>query len=629
MTDFRSTLRIPARGTIGHKVMLAVSPTLLIILMINIMYYSSARRQALDGARNLAGFSMHSTGETIGNYLDQQVQRFQGWVQEDIYGMSIEFDTVDDLVARFGEMLSTQDGITGLMLCDTDGTILRAAGRSGELEELRGQRLDFAAGLGLSPGAQCLSFETAAEGRNLGALDEGGFCLSFACQSFSGDSNGFLVAWLDMASISDRLSDIATDMAGRGLTGTELMCVDRKNTRLLLDTIEGNAGSHAGMTEAFRSFLADSTQNGQITKVTAEGRKVFALYEPLTLGTLGERANAPELVLLASLPRKAILGEATRLFWMSLFFCLLGASVILFTLARITTILKPIALLKDFAGKVTGGETDVRVPVTTSDELGELSGAFNQMVEHIGTALQQSREAAEQAEQSRLALHEQQATITRAAEDSQLAAEEATRAKAAIEQQEAYLNQSVIRILDGVNRFAEGDLSVNIAVEREDAIGRLCQGINHAVENTSGVIQLLGRFMQDLESASHDIRGTSDGMGEKARTTLAEAADTVNALQQVNESTTAAAAATSEMGASIREISVNAQVAATTASDAVNSARETNETIERLGVSSEEIGKVITVISTIAGQTNLLALNATIEAARAGEAGKGFAVVAN
>ena len=127
MTDFRSTLRIPARGTIGHKVMLAVSPTLLIILMINIMYYSSARRQALDGARNLAGFSMHSTGETIGNYLDQQVQRFQGWVQEDIYGMSIEFDTVDDLVARFGEMLSTQDGITGLMLCDTDGTILRAA----------------------------------------------------------------------------------------------------------------------------------------------------------------------------------------------------------------------------------------------------------------------------------------------------------------------------------------------------------------------------------------------------------------------------------------------------------------------------------------------------------------------
>jgi methyl-accepting chemotaxis protein len=83
------------------------------------------------------------------------------------------------------------------------------------------------------------------------------------------------------------------------------------------------------------------------------------------------------------------------------------------------------------------------------------------------------------------------------------------------------------------------------------------------------------------------------------------------------------------MGASIREISQNANEAARVAATAVAEAQATTVTITALGTSSQEIGAVVKAITSIAEQTNLLALNATIEAARAGEAGKGFAVVAN
>jgi methyl-accepting chemotaxis protein len=82
------------------------------------------------------------------------------------------------------------------------------------------------------------------------------------------------------------------------------------------------------------------------------------------------------------------------------------------------------------------------------------------------------------------------------------------------------------------------------------------------------------------------------------------------------------------MGASIREISHNANEAAKVAGQAVEVAAATTGTVSKLGESSTEIADVIKVITSIAEQTNLLALNATIEAARAGEAGKGFAVVA-
>lgn len=82
------------------------------------------------------------------------------------------------------------------------------------------------------------------------------------------------------------------------------------------------------------------------------------------------------------------------------------------------------------------------------------------------------------------------------------------------------------------------------------------------------------------------------------------------------------------MGASIREISSNANDAARVASEATEAARATTDTVEKLGRSSKEIDEVVRTITGIAEQTNLLALNATIEAARAGESGKGFAVVA-
>lgn len=107
---------------------------------------------------------------------------------------------------------------------------------------------------------------------------------------------------------------------------------------------------------------------------------------------------------------------------------------------------------------------------------------------------------------------------------------------------------------------------------------------------------------------------------------ITEQLNTKKEAQQVGHTV---ATSTTEMAATIEEISKNISRTASLAQEAESHAQSSTDSTEGLQESSKAIGKVVGVIQELADQTNLLALNATIEAARAGESGRSFAVVAN
>jgi methyl-accepting chemotaxis protein len=224
-----------------------------------------------------------------------------------------------------------------------------------------------------------------------------------------------------------------------------------------------------------------------------------------------------------------------------------------------------------------------------------------------------------------------------------------------------YVNRGITGPLAGMTSamklLASGDLNTAIpAIGRQDEIGHMAEAVGifkegmivarrleaeqkseqvGKAQRQLAIEQYIATFernvvssLDNLASASTEMRTTSQGMAVTAEQTTARAAAVANSAEQASENVESVAAAAEEMATAVNEIGRQVQDSTRIASTAVEQARKTDDRINALSLAAGRIGEVVSLITSIAEQTNLLALNATIEAARAGEAGRGFAVVA-
>lgn len=208
---------------------------------------------------------------------------------------------------------------------------------------------------------------------------------------------------------------------------------------------------------------------------------------------------------------------------------------------------------------------------------------------------------------------------------------------------------STSKILHGINKVADGDLTEKIEVTTKDEMGIISESTNNLIDSLGSMINNIMNIAEQVAASSEELSATC----EETNASNEEVAETVNELAagaaEQNEAVLESSKIIDRMSENIKSVAETSHMV-TRSSDNVlnmsnsgleqinnaiekiknveNSTNEVAEVIKTLGEQSKQIGEIVEVIKSLSEQTNLLSLNAAIEAARAGEQGKGFAVVA-
>ncbi len=211
------------------------------------------------------------------------------------------------------------------------------------------------------------------------------------------------------------------------------------------------------------------------------------------------------------------------------------------------------------------------------------------------------------------------------------------------------ISRPVNQLAMAAGKVADGDLTQQVRVTRQDEIGHLAASFNAMVVALTGLVRQITTNAEHLAASSEELTASADQSALAANQITGSITDVAAGATEQMQAVTETSAVVEEMSAGIQQIAANAsEVAGQTARTAeragdgrqaveraVSQMKRIEQTVGasaavvgRLGGRSQEIGQIVDAIAGIAGQTNLLALNAAIEAARAGEQGRGFAVVA-
>lgn len=300
----------------------------------------------------------------------------------------------------------------------------------------------------------------------------------------------------------------------------------------------------------------------KMNAINQAGEKVTQFYVPITLGSEVWWANSSLLTSDLNKDNKSMMTAMLIIAALSLIF------ILLFMAAAIKKMLDPIHEIVQTAERIEAGDLEVELTVSSQDEIGVLSLAFNNMARNM---------------------------------------------------------KSIIEDLSYIlGEMANGNFLVRSNHEEKyiGAYHKLLDAIRNI--NTH-----LSRTLTQIDQAAKQVDAGADQVSSGAQALSQGSTEQAASVQELSATIAETSSGVNANAKKADEANIISRDAERQVEQGNKKMQEMIEAMQDISDKSNEIGKIIKTIDDIAFQTNILALNAAVEAARAGVAGKGFAVVAD
>lgn len=298
---FISSKKIEKR--IYSRLLLSLLPMLAMVVM---SYHSS--KDIPENNKLILQLISENGANEIKRFFQTQRETFNYWIQNDIFGMSIEFQTFDELKNHFNSLLQSHDVFSLLLLTDVNGKKFLNVSRDNEVKLSNDTIIKI-----IEEHKHLKIFEHYLNNKQIVNNDKKHtFIFGFQTMDTNSQHNGYFFATIDWSKMDAKIKNIYHEMKQKGFESARVELIN-------LETGQAISHSKQNMLQKtlFQKKQLDSwIQEGKIQvfqKQSIENQTHYYSFFSVDPEFVLDQSNESHLCMALVVPEKSILSEIRRI----------------------------------------------------------------------------------------------------------------------------------------------------------------------------------------------------------------------------------------------------------------------------------------------------------------------------